>query len=217
MQAHDEFEVVSPDLCTGTTFVCRRADLHPDIALERHVDQADFVGRMITRFGARPERYWTLRCKRTGTSIVAHDAVIGPSYRAKLPDSPPHDAAARHAAMMSVIARLDALVAATPPSDWQTTDFDDAGPSVWHFGVDGGRAFSVELPSREALAFALQEAEAGRLDDRYVLEYYASHRAELADQRPRALTAYVRYLSAAEKADPETRASMLEIAELFAP
>ena len=123
--------------------------------------------------------------------------------------------------LATVAHRLDALVSQVAPADWELTRYYAEEPAVVHIGAKGGHSFNDELPPADALAFLLDiaarnDAAGGGMYEP-ALVYYAAHKAELADQKPRVLAAYRRYVAAAKRASPGLRSEMLAEARQLRP
>ena len=241
-QARAEFELVSEDQAAGTSKLYSRGDFLPDSAsLVDGIDEGDFIGRLRTLFGPVKDDDYVLRDKHTGLIVTAYSGSSGPSYggvsdqagrearraadpilEGKLPN--PGDAREyrlymRHLddaiagpAAAALVARLDAFVSAVPPADFQETKYYDEEPSVYTFGAKDGQSFEEDLPPEQALAFLLQSGA-----DEAVLMYYAEHKDELTDQKPRVVAVYRRFVAAAKKADPEMRDALLDEARHLEP
>jgi hypothetical protein len=245
-EARDQFELVSEDLAAGTSKLYSRGDFLPESAgINDDLDEGDFIGRLRTLFGPRQGDDYVLRDKKTGVIITAYSGNSGPSYggtpedagrearraadpllKGEMP-SPEHlhqyrrfvrhlDDALAGPAAAAVVGKLDALVSAVPPADFSETKYYDEEPTVYRFGAKGGHSFAVDLPPEEALAFLLHSAESGNGDDA-VLEYYAAHKDALADQKPKVVAAYQRFVAAARKADPDMRDALLDEARELKP
>lgn len=130
--------------------------------------------------------------------------------------------------LAGVARRLDALVSQVAPADWDMTTYYAGEPSVYHVGAKGGVSFDDELVPEAALAFLLHTADATDPNDdqaelykaelyKAALEYYITHKAELADQKPRMVTAYRRFVALANKAEPDERSSLLDEARALRP
>jgi hypothetical protein len=130
--------------------------------------------------------------------------------------------------LATAVKRLNALLDAVPPADWQTTMFYDEGPGVYRIGAKDGHSFNVELPAADAFAFLASDAESRDPKERdelggipfdadsAVLVFYTEHQDELHDQRPRALAAYQRLLTEAKSYTGDLRASLLDEAREYA-
>lgn len=122
--------------------------------------------------------------------------------------------------LAGAIGRLDALVSQVSPADWEMTEFYDEEPGVYHIGAKGGESFNEALPTAEALEFLLHAAEAKDADasaDEAVLLFYSSHKDELAAAKPRVLASYRRFVAAANRAEPDLHAAMLDEARELQP
>lgn len=114
-------------------------------------------------------------------------------------------------ALASAVARLDALLSAVPPADWEKTYFYDEGPVVMHVGAKAGHSFADDLPTAEGFEFLAKEAASGEYPaNEWLVIYYLAHKDELADQRKAVEVAYKRLVAAAQHADPDERAELLE-------
>jgi hypothetical protein len=110
--------------------------------------------------------------------------------------------------LAAVVARLDALVSAVPPVDWDTTYFYEDGPSVIHVGVSHGESFSDEVPAAEGFEFLANQPASWRADSN-LLEYYLANKDALAADKPRAITAYQRFVGEAKSEEPGMRKILL--------
>src|SRR5262249_41685091 len=102
--------------------------------------------------------------RATGFIITAYSAQSGPSYGGgpRYPEGSqrPFDAAAADE-LDRIAARLDALVSAARPVDWETTRYVSDYPTVYRVGGKGGDAFREELPVAAGLEYLLAQAERG--------------------------------------------------------
>ena len=122
--------------------------------------------------------------------------------------------------LASVARRLDALVSQVAPADWENTRYYAEDPRVFHLGAKGGVSFNDELAPEAALAFLLDMAARTDPQNEFyeaALVYYKAHHAELADQKPRLVTAYRRFVALAKLARPEFRSGLLDEARGLAP
>lgn len=117
--------------------------------------------------------------------------------------------------LAAVVARLDALMNAVKPADWERTYYYEDEPSVAHVGVRGGTSFSEELEPAAAMTWLLAAAEkhASSQDDANALWYYKEHKDDLAAFRPRVQAALRRFEADAKRADPELRTLLLDEAK----
>jgi hypothetical protein len=115
-----------------------------------------------------------------------------------------------------VAARLDALVEAVPPADWDRTGYDEDSETVVHVGAAHGASFSDELDASASLTYLLANAEAARpaagsdpdrsyVLDEYVIDFYLAHAADLAAFAPRVRAAWDRFARLARAEDDELR------------
>jgi hypothetical protein len=130
--------------------------------------------------------------------------------------------------LAGAIKRLNALLDAVPPADWQTTRFYDEGPGVYRIGAKNGESFNEELPASDAFNWLAKDAESRDPKERdvlggipfdadsAVLMFYSEHAGELRDQRPRALAAYQRLLTEAKSYTGDLRKSLLDEAREYA-
>jgi hypothetical protein len=130
--------------------------------------------------------------------------------------------------LAAAVRRLEALIDAVPPADWEKTMFYDEAPGVYRIGAKHGHSFNEELPPADAFAFLVKDAESRDPTERddlggipfdadsAVLMFYTEHEDELADQRPRALAAYRRLLAEAKSYTGDLRASLLDEARDYA-
>jgi len=116
--------------------------------------------------------------------------------------------------LAAAVARLDALISAVPPADWETTYFYDEGPSVVHVGAKHGVSFDDELPADQAFEFLAKAAESpaptGSEADTDLISYYLANKDKLADERPRVVAAYSRFVAAAKSSPKDTRDILLQ-------
>jgi hypothetical protein len=130
--------------------------------------------------------------------------------------------------LKAAVVRLNALLDAVPPADWEKTMFYDEAPGVYRIGAKGGHSFNVELPAADAFAFLAKDAESrdpkehdelGGIPfdaDSAVLSFYTEHEDELRDQRPRALAAYKRLIAEAKSYTGDLRETVLDEARDYA-
>ena len=130
--------------------------------------------------------------------------------------------------LAGAIKRLNALLDAVPPADWQKTMFYDEAPGVYRIGAKNGHSFNEELPAADAFAWLAKDAESRDPKERdelggipfdadsAVLMFYTEHEDELRDQRPRALAAYQRLLVEAKSYTGDLRGSLLDEARDYA-
>ena len=130
--------------------------------------------------------------------------------------------------LAAAVARLNHLLDAVAPADWEKTEFDDEEPGVYHIGVEHGHSFDDELPAHAALAWLLDCAEKqdpkqrdalGGVpfeDDLDAVTYYRDHAGELADARPRVAAAFARFVAAAKTAQGDLRDELLGQARTLA-
>ena len=105
--------------------------------------------------------------------------------------------------LRAVVARLEALVEAVPPAEWETTYVEDSPPTAYRIGVKSGHSFKIELPLGDTFEALAKDAESadphfGRAD---VIDYFVDHRDGLAAERPAVLAVYDRMLAAAKTSD----------------
>jgi hypothetical protein len=81
-----------------------------------------------------------------------------------------HDVAAPPG-LAAVVARLDQLVEAAQPADWEAIRYWSDEPLVYRVGVRGGAVIDEELPAREGLEWLLEQAEHNERDER-ALRYW---------------------------------------------
>jgi hypothetical protein len=130
--------------------------------------------------------------------------------------------------LAAAVRRLEALIDAVPPADWEKTMFYDEAPGVYRIGAKGGHSFNVELPAADAFAWLVKDAESrdpaqrdelGGIPfdaDSAVLMFCTEHEDELRDQRPRALAAYKRLLAEAKSYTGDLRETLLGEAREYA-
>jgi hypothetical protein len=151
---------------------------------------------------------------------IAADPVLA-NYDADRPDMHALQIHERHLSdakygpeLAVTVARLDALVSAVPPADWEKVEYYDEAPSVYRVGAAHGKAFNVELPPATALEFLFKQTTEDAIDPFAIaspIEYYLQHQDELADQRPHIVAAYRRFVVMA-KSSRELSGSLLEYA-----
>jgi len=124
--------------------------------------------------------------------------------------------------LSGAVRRLEALIDAVPPADWQKTMFYDEAPGVFRIGAKHGTSFNEELPASDAFEFLAKDAESRDPKERdelggipfdadsAVLSFYTEHEDELRDQRPRALAAYKRLIAEAKSYTGDLRETLLE-------
>ncbi len=123
------------------------------------------------------------------------------------------------------VTRLDALIEAVPPADWdgvESNDDDDAGV-VMHVGVKHGASFAIELAAADAMTHLLEVANGPRIADtdfafkrdQRVLDYYMAHRKELARFAPVVRAVWDRFARDATSAN-QLRAVLLVEAQVAA-
>jgi hypothetical protein len=232
-QAREEFELRPFVDAIGTARLYGRGDFTPDMPVEQQFDEGDFIGRLRTLFGPCDEDHCVLLDRKTGHVITAYSSKSGPAYGgARIRDE--HVIAARRAAVplpaappandfraiqiyskhladteadpevTAAIARLDALVEAVPPADWEKTELYDDGPGVFRIGASHGKSFNIELPPDQAFEFIDHHG-----DEVSLVEYYLAHTGELARQRSRVIAAYRAYAARAKAAPATLRDAML--------
>jgi hypothetical protein len=130
--------------------------------------------------------------------------------------------------LKAAIVRLNALLDAVPPADWEKTMFYDEAPGVYRVGAKGGHSFNEELPPADAFAFLAKDAESRDPKERdelggipfdadsAVLSFYTEHEDDLRDQRPRALAAYKRLIAEAKSYTGDLHETLLEEARDYA-
>lgn len=130
--------------------------------------------------------------------------------------------------LAAAVTRLNQLVDAVRPADWEKTAFYDEEPGVYHIGVAHGHSFDDELPARAALAWLLDRAEhqdpkqrdaLGGIpfqDDLDAVDFYSDHAGELADARPRVAAACMRLVAAAKTYQGDLRDELLSQARTLA-
>lgn len=126
--------------------------------------------------------------------------------------------------LAGAVARLDALIAAVPPADWEKTFFYEDGAVVMHVGAKAGQSFGDELPSEQGFEFLAKQAEiqdphahdaSGDGADANLIDFYVAHEDELADQRPRVVVAFHRFVAGAKSQPADVRSIMQEQARTW--
>lgn len=123
--------------------------------------------------------------------------------------------------LAGAVARLDALIAAVPPADWETTYFYDEGPAVLHVGAKAGESFDDELPTAQGFEFLATQAEHADPDvrdehgarpyeaDSDLIGFYLANRDELADERPRVIAAFHRFVAEVKTQPADARSILM--------
>ena len=104
-------------------------------------------------------------------------------------------------ALQRAVRRLDALVEAVPPADWDRLEYSADQNTVDRVGARRGSSFDEELPPDQGMAYVLEVAERASGDDlvsagAYALHYYFWHAADLAAYTPRVRAQWERYAQA---------------------
>jgi hypothetical protein len=166
--ARDEFEVLPFAYRRGTSKLYSRRDfLPPDD--RRAFSEADFIGRLRALFGPVEGDEYVLRHRATGFVVTAYAAQSGPAYGGG-PAEP---------GVAPVVARLDELVSAVEPADWEKLQYWFDPPSVHRIGIRGGVVIDESVPAAEGVEWLLAQAEQQQrtrpVDDR-ALRYWV-HKA----------------------------------------
>ncbi len=162
--------------------------------------EGDFIGRLRALFGPAPDDEYALRHRQSGLVVTAYSAQSGPSYGgagAEMDAGP---------VFAGAVARLDQLVSAVKPVDWEAIRYFEDAPSVLRVGARAGVGFEEELAPPEGLRYLLGQADApagdGFTENEHVVDYYVAHSAEdgsLAAQLPRVQAAWFRSVAIAQQ------------------
>jgi hypothetical protein len=91
--------------------------------------------------------------------------------------------------LAGVIARLDGLMSAVTPVDWEKTFLYEDAMTVEHIGVADGESFAEDLDVSDGLVWLLDDAARAKPELRgwrysAAASYYVAHKDELADAKP---------------------------------
>lgn len=115
---------------------------------------------------------------------------------------------------VKLVTRLDQLLEAVTPADWEKVAYFDEQPSVYRTGARHGVSFQDELPPADAIRYLLDltdktAPEERMMHDMAVIDYFIEHQSELAAVLPRVQAAWFRYVEMA-KQDQELRELFLD-------
>jgi hypothetical protein len=113
--------------------------------------------------------------------------------------------------LAAAIGRLDALVSAVKPADWESTYYYDETSAVMHVGARGGTSFADELEPDAAMTWLLDGHDDDRTYyDHAVVDYYRTHPG-LTQFRARLEASLRRFeAAAAREPDSDLRTQMTE-------
>jgi hypothetical protein len=214
-QARDEFELISGSPVGAHLVVGLRGALVPTPDDAQTYDGGDFIGRLRTLFGPREHDEYLLRHKSTGCVVIAE---FGLDQYAQYAIDGRGQVQKDDPKLRGVVERLETLVEAVPPADWEKTIvFVD---HAYRIGAKGGHSFKIEVSPSEAFEVLAKDAESpdpqAVRPDRHVVQYFLAHQDVLARQRGRVLAAYNRLVAAAKTDKGDDRDLMLEEARKLA-
>jgi hypothetical protein len=224
-QEHDEYTL--RHTATGYVIVAKFFDGSPYYFVGRR-----YAGSLPTvRIEALLDRTDETTWKSNAESREAADPVLAKDMPSD--DDPAfheyqrhHDQAEGGPELFAVVERLEALVDAVPPTDWETTTYFGYGRGVYRIGVRRQSSFQIELSPADAFEFLAKDAESPDSDNGdpfgnndaigVLVSYFLDHQVELASQRPRVLAAYRRMVVNARTVSGKLRRDLLDDARELA-